>query len=88
AEVTARGTSFREETESGYGNPWFEDSRLGPDDLKNKFRYFAHPRAMADPTWKERVEGIIEAVLRIEEMDDVRVLTRLLAFPHPADRVS
>jgi len=88
AEVAARGTSFREETESGYGNPWFEDSRLGPDDLKNKFRDFAHPLGIADPTWKERVERIIEAVLSIEEVDDVRVLTRLLAFPRPPGGVS
>ncbi|MBI2909429.1 MAG: MmgE/PrpD family protein [Chloroflexi bacterium] len=76
--VTAKGKTFEACGEYAKGDPWTPDTFLNDDDLKAKFRDFAKWGNIASTSWRDRLEDIMSLVWRLERVDDVSQLTRLL----------
>lgn len=67
--VTARGKTFEDYTEYAKGDPWSPETYFSDEDLKNKFRDLASQANIASTSWRERMEEIMETVLRIEQVE-------------------
>lgn len=78
--VTARGRIFEGYTESAAGDPWEPETYLTDRELQNKFRDLGAGAHRPNGDWQRRLEEIIEAVDKLEEIE-VADLTRLLRFP-------
>lgn len=70
--IEARGTVF--EASCGYikGDPWTPETRVTDDFLAEKTRAYAEPFLAVS-----RADEIVKTVLALEDLDDVRDLTRL-----------
>ncbi|MFH1484487.1 MAG: MmgE/PrpD family protein [Chloroflexota bacterium] len=75
--VIAKGKTFEGYTEYAKGDPWSPETCLSDEDLKAKFRDLASAANIASTSWRERMEAIMETVLRLEEVE-VADLVRLL----------
>ncbi|HEX4344413.1 MAG TPA: MmgE/PrpD family protein [Solirubrobacteraceae bacterium] len=78
AVVHARGTTFEQRADAPFGAPWFDETRLDDDALRRKVRDMAAPLIARDGSAAARVDRFCDAALALEELEDVRELTRLL----------
>jgi hypothetical protein len=78
AVVRARGREFTAESDFAFGDSWDGAPRYTEQDVFDKFRRMARTQAPLSKRWDARIDGLIDTVMRIDELDDVRVLTRAL----------
>lgn len=76
--IRAKGKTFEGYGEYAKGDPWTPETFMSDDELKAKFRDMAVWANIASTSWRERLEEIMETVWRLETLDDVSELTRLL----------
>jgi len=72
--VTRDGHRLCDRKEYAKGDPWFAETRMTDEELIGKFRRFTKKALSA-----EQQEKLVQTVLRLEDVDDVRALTRLTA---------
>lgn len=72
--VRARGTTFTATAAAGFGAAHDEATRLSDDELATKFREMIEPL----PGWAQRGEELIETVMGLDRLPDVRALGGLL----------
>lgn len=78
--IWARGQEFRGRAESAWGDPWSEDTYFTDAQLIQKFRDMTSHRGHgARVEWDRSVDMTVEAVLHIEEQQDIRPVVRGLA---------
>ncbi|MES2186614.1 MAG: MmgE/PrpD family protein [Pseudomonadota bacterium] len=80
AVVRARGTEFVATSDYAYGDAWEEAPRYTDQDVIEKFRRMANTLAPLSDRWAMRVERMVERVLNVDEIDDVRDLTAVLGM--------
>jgi 2-methylcitrate dehydratase PrpD len=85
AVVKARGVVFTETADTALGDPWEGAPAFTDSALIEKFRRLARSLAPASREWQARAEDSIQRLLTVDEIRDVRELTRLLSpAPEPA----
>ncbi len=79
-EVTAKGKVLTDTSEYARGDPWFPETRMTDDEVKDKFRAYAIRVAQSSLRWRERIEGMIEKVYNIEKVGNI---TELMELSYP-----
>lgn len=79
-EIKAKGKKFITEVEGPRGDP---DNPLSESELLEKFRHNASYSVIE----KDKVEKIIEAILNLDKLDNVRELSRLWSIEHSNRRI-
>lgn len=78
-EVTTKRKSFRARAEYAKGDPWLPETKMSDEELRGKFRSLASRVAESSLRWRNRIEEVIEKVYKMEKMDDIGELMKLLA---------
>ena len=78
AVVRARGREFSAESDFAFGDTWEGAPRYTEQDVFDKFRRMARTQAPLSQRWDARIDELIAMVMNLEELADVRELTRAL----------
>jgi len=77
-EVRARGRLFVKEDVWTIGDPWNKSTITTEEQLVKKFRSIACHLKPGSEDWKERINQIIELVLNLERVSDLREITEFV----------
>ncbi|SDV47174.1 MmgE/PrpD family protein [Chitinasiproducens palmae] len=77
--VKARGQRFEAATDFALGDSWHGAPPFSADDVLAKFRTLAASACPESDAWANRVDTLADAVMHVDEVDDVRELTALMA---------
>lgn len=78
AVVKARGETFSAAADFAYGDSWEGAPRYGEQDVVAKFTRLARTLAPTSSRWEARVGEVVDMVMKLEDLPDVRALTRAL----------
>lgn len=78
AVVRARGREFDAESDFAFGDTWDGAPRYTEQDVFDKFRRMARTQAPLSQRWDARIGELIDMVMHLDELGDVRELTRAL----------
>ncbi|GAA4333011.1 MmgE/PrpD family protein [Pigmentiphaga soli] len=78
--VHARGKVFEATGDYALGDSWEGAPRYGQADVIAKFRRLAKTLAPLSDRWEQRIDRMVETVLAVDELDDVRELTAALSL--------
>lgn len=78
--VRARGREYSATSDYALGDSWAGAPRFTEQDVTTKFRRMARTLAPLSDRWDTRIDRMVETVLAIEQLDDVRELTNELGF--------
>ncbi|GAA5232313.1 MmgE/PrpD family protein [Verticiella sediminum] len=77
AVVHARGQTFSAQSDFALGDAWDGAPGFAEQDVFDKFARMVKTLAPYSPQWEARSRELIDAVMGVDDMDDVRELTRL-----------
>ncbi|SAI74474.1 MmgE/PrpD family [Bordetella ansorpii] len=81
ARVYARGTLFEASSDYALGDAWDDAQAYGEHDVVEKFRRLAASAAPGSGAWSAQLDRIVDQILHIEDLPDVRQLTEMLGAP-------
>lgn len=80
AVIKARGTEFVATSDFALGDPWDGAPPYTDDDVIQKFKRMARTLVPLSDRWEVQIERMVERVMAIDDIDDVRELTAILGM--------
>ena len=78
-EVEAGGKKFVEYGYWAKGDPWHPDYAMSYEEVERKFRIYASSVAPLSRIWGDGIEQLASMIRSLEEVQDIREVTRLLS---------